>query len=225
MKLYLIGGLGADERVFKYLNLDCPTQVIKCIIPYPNEDLDLYVKRLTQQIDQHEQFSFLGVSFGGIIALELAKITNPVKVILISSVETSSQLPRLYLSIGKTGLLNLIPSSMMKLPNVIMYYLFSAKDKNLLGNIIKDTDPEFIKWALKSILKWSNSSNHIKPIRIHGTRDRVIPLKGEAIKIKDGGHFMIVDNAKEISRLVNEQMNEERKDKHCGTYLSVSLQK
>lgn len=31
MKLYLIGGLGADERVFQYLTIEPPTQVIKWI--------------------------------------------------------------------------------------------------------------------------------------------------------------------------------------------------
>ena len=207
MKIYLIGGLGADERVFKFLKLKNQTQVISWIAPYSEENLKSYVQRLVPQINQDEEFSILVVSFGGIVAVELSKIINPKKVILISSVATSDQLPRAYVSIGKTGILNIIPDCLIKPPQPIMNLMFGAKNKTLLREIINDTDTKFIRWALASIIKWSNKNHRIKPIRIHGTNDKLIPLKGKAIKIKHAGHFMIVDKAEEISNLVNEQIN------------------
>lgn len=127
--------------------------------------------------------------------------------ILISSVEISDELPKTYLTIGKTGILNLIPDAFIKPPSFISGFLFGAINKDLLKKIIRDTDPLFIRWALDKIVTWKGSSNTIKPIRIHGTRDRLIPLKGDAIKIKDGGHFMIVDKANEISTTVNKVIN------------------
>ena len=135
------------------------------------------------------------------------RICNPKKVILISSVEISDELPKTYLTIGKTGILNLIPDAFIKPPSFISGFLFGAINKDLLKKIIRDTDPLFIRWALDKIVTWKGSSNTIKPIRIHGTRDRLIPLKGDAIKIKDGGHFMIVDKANEISTTVNKVIN------------------
>jgi len=45
MKLYLIGGLGADERVFEYLNLNCATQTIKWIKPNLKEGLEFVIQR------------------------------------------------------------------------------------------------------------------------------------------------------------------------------------
>ena len=77
MKLYLIGGLGADERVFQNLQLSTECQPINWIDPFKDESLGSYVNRLIPQIDQNERFGILGVSFGGIAALELAKLTNP----------------------------------------------------------------------------------------------------------------------------------------------------
>ena len=207
MKLYLIGGLGADERVFKYLKLNNETQVIHWIKPEPDEELKDYAKRLLNQINQNEEFGLLGVSFGGIIANELTKLVQPQILILISSVETSSQLPRKYVSIGKTRILNIIPDSLIKPPNHLLGFLFGAQNKELLKQIIRDTNPGFIRWALNSIIKWSNEEHLINTVRIHGTNDILIPLKGNAIKVKDGGHFMIVDKAKEISNLINEQMD------------------
>jgi pimeloyl-ACP methyl ester carboxylesterase len=206
MKLYLIGGLGADERVFKYMTLNCETQVIKWLEPKPKETIVNYCKRLLKQIDQDEKFGLLGVSFGGIIAIELSKLSNPEKVILISSVETDKQLPRKYLTIGKTKILNVVPNFLIKPPKQLLGFLFGAKNKQLLEQIIEDTSPTFIRWALNTIINWSNKENIIKAIRIHGTNDKLIPLKGKAIEILNGGHFMIVDNAKEISILVNEQI-------------------
>lgn len=206
MKLYLIGGLGADERVFKYLTLDVETTVIKWIEPKPKEKLQSYVIRLSEQINQEVEFGILGVSFGGIVAIELSKITNPLILFLISSVETSKQLPQNYVYIGKTQVLNLIPNQFIKPPKPLLGFLFGAKNKKLLEQIIKDTKPKFIRWALNEIINWSNELNYLDTIRIHGTKDKLIPLKGNAIEVKDGGHFMIVDNAEEISKIINEQL-------------------
>ncbi|MBK9635435.1 MAG: hypothetical protein IPO64_13325 [Bacteroidetes bacterium] len=101
MTLYLIGGLGADERVFKYLNINVKTQIINWILQEPNEELKSYAKRLTEQINKNEEFAILGVSFGGIIAIEMAKFIRPKKLILISSVESSNQLPKHLITMGK----------------------------------------------------------------------------------------------------------------------------
>lgn len=202
----MIGGLGADERVFKFLKLNSDFEILRWINPDPKEELESYANRLLKQINQDEEFGLLGVSFGGIVAIEISKIIKPKKLILISSVESSSQLPKSYISIGKTRILNLIPNSLIKPPKQIMGFLFGAQNIELLEQIINDTKPEFIRWALNTIIDWSNISTPIAVIRIHGTNDKLIPLKGSAITIKNGGHFMIVDKADEISNLINEQM-------------------
>ena len=72
--------------------------------------------------------------------------------------------------------------------------------------LVNATKPKLIKWAINMLISWSNKSIPIEPIRIHGTNDRLIPLKGKALEIKNGGHFMIVDKAEEISNVINEQM-------------------
>lgn len=206
MTLYLIGGLGADERVFKYLNINVKTKIINWILQEPNEELKSYAKRLTEQINKNEEFAILGVSFGGIIAIEMTKFIRPKKLILISSVESSNQLPKHLITMGKTMAIEILPNILIKPPRFILGYLFGAENSKLLYQIIKDTKPEFIRWALKTIVRWSNDSNITETIRIHGTKDRLIPLKGNAIKVDNGGHFMIVDKAEEISKILNEQL-------------------
>lgn len=118
--------------------MNCEHQIIEWIDPNPNESIESYAKRLIPQIDVNTEFGLLGVSFGGLISIELGKQINPQKIILISSVETSNQLSSRYLKIGKSGILNLIPNSLIKPPNFLLGYLFGATDKQLLQEIIKD---------------------------------------------------------------------------------------
>ncbi|MFT6337757.1 MAG: surfactin synthase thioesterase subunit [Halioglobus sp.] len=84
MILYKIGGLGADERVFKKLKLNSRSISINWLSLKSQESLQDYTLRLSKQIDQSQEFGIIGVSFGGIIAIELSKILNPKTVILIS---------------------------------------------------------------------------------------------------------------------------------------------
>ncbi len=202
MKLYLIGGLGADERVFSFINFGFKTQNIQWIKPEPKEELNDYAKRLCTQIKDGEEIGFLGVSFGGIVAIEMAKIISPKILILISSVETHKQLPKLLVLFAKTGVLKWIPSTLVKPPAFVMNYMFSAENKTLLKNIVNDTDPAFIRWALIKMGSWKNTDLPLETLRIHGTNDRLIPLKGEALSIAKGGHFMIVDRAEEVSEII-----------------------
>lgn len=56
-----------------------------------------------------------------------------------------------------------------------------------------------------AIVNWKN---HEKPngVIIHGTNDKMLPLKQEAqYKIDGGGHFMIVNRADEISAILEKE--------------------
>lgn len=205
MKLYLIGGLGADKRVFEKLKIEVTTEVIEWIKPENTDDLNSYVKRLSAQIDQKERFGILGVSFGGIVAIELNNIVDSDFIILISSVSQKAELSSFFIFLGKL-FLPFIPEELIKPPSLMMNYLFGAKNKLLLKNIIDDTEPAFIKWALKSIIRWKPNNSLKTVLRIHGINDRLIPLKGHATTIENGGHFMIVDNVDQISRLINDYL-------------------
>jgi len=73
-----------------------------------------------------------------------------------------------------------------------------------LKNIIKDTNPTFLKWAINQIVNWKNLSVPQNCIHIHGTNDRILPSKHLKVDytIKNGGHFMTVNKAKEIEVII-----------------------
>ena len=90
MKIYGISGLGADKRIFDSLNLDYPLIPVDWIEPTENESLKDYSNRLLKVIDTKSDFALLGVSFGGLVAVEISKVLKPRLTIIISSAETKS---------------------------------------------------------------------------------------------------------------------------------------
>ena len=214
MKLYGISGLGADKRVFKYLTLDCELIPIEWIEPSKEETIEDYSIRFSRVINTNEKFGIIGVSFGGLIAVELSKRLKPQLTILISSAETKKELRTIYQIIGKSKLLKFIPQIFFDPPRIIATWLFGAKKKKLLKQILDDTDLKFAKWAVNELVNWRNEeilSNRI--LKIGGTNDKLIPPKKDEYQklIDKGEHFMIVDRADEISQIINAEIKKMNK--------------
>lgn len=205
MKLYGISGLGADKRVFEYLDLDCKLIPIEWIEPLKNETIESYSIRISKSINREEDFGIMGVSFGGLVAVEISKRLNPKLTILISSAETRLELRLIYRIIGKTKLLKLIPQFLFDPPRIIADWIFGAVNKKLLNQILNDTDLYFAKWAVNQLTNWSNIEKLSNPVlKIGGTHDKLIPPNKNQRLIEKGEHFMIVDRADEISQIINE---------------------
>ena len=209
MKIFAISGLGADERVFQYLSLNAELVHVKWLAPKNKEPIEAYAKRLVEkyQIGKEKHFGLLGVSFGGLVAVEISKLVQPSVTVLISSVETRTEIRPLIRYIGKTKIIELLPPSFLRLPKPLAQYLFGTKKKDLLHAILDDSDPHFTKWALRELMNWNNKTKPPNLINISGTKDKLLPPKvGNNYLIQQGQHFMIVDRAKEISTLINQQL-------------------
>ncbi|MCT4666136.1 MAG: alpha/beta hydrolase [Flavobacteriales bacterium] len=209
MKLYGISGLGADKRVFEFLTLEYTLFPIEWIEPLKNETIEDYSLRFSKLINTEENFGILGVSFGGLIAVEISKILKPKLTILISSVETKKELRKIYRIIGKTKIFKIIPESLFDPPRIVANWVFGAKNRSLLNQILNDTDQSFAKWAINELMNWKNDEKISTPVlKIGGTNDLLLPShKGENQElINKGTHFMIVDKADEISQIINREI-------------------
>jgi len=206
-KIYVFSGLGVDRRVFAnidFKNLD--VEFIDWIEPLKNEDIKAYAKRISQSIKANNPI-LIGLSFGGILAIEISKIINTEKVILIASAKTKNELPKVYRCAGKFKLNKLVPILILKQSNFITNWFFGIKAKSeniMLKNILKNTDPVFLKWAINEIVNWKNELIPEKYIHIHGDKDKIIPIKNIKADfiIKNGGHFMTVNKSKEIEKII-----------------------
>jgi pimeloyl-ACP methyl ester carboxylesterase len=206
MKLYCLSGLGVDHRVFQYLDLPEIEPVdIPWIPPLPSETLEQYAKRLFETANLPENYCLAGVSFGGMIAIEFAKIRPPEKLLLISTLTDTADLPFLFKTAKALRLHRIVPAALLKRANFLTYWFFGTKEKEqkvLLKQILRDTDPVFLEWALNALLRWENKFKPTSTM-VHGSKDRLLPPTQKADRIiNGGGHFMIVTHANEISDLI-----------------------
>ena len=206
MKIYAIPGLGADQRVFEYLDLNHELVPLEWIPPKKKERLKEYALRLAQAIDTSAPFGILGVSFGGMIAVEISKVLKPEVTILLSTAETHKELRWIYRLVGKTNLLYFMPKATFNISISVAWFLFGTKNP-VLKSILDDTDPAFAKWAAIAITKWKNDEIINNSLRISGSKDKILPPKNPNILlIPDAQHFMIVDRSGEISEIINSSL-------------------
>ncbi|MBA4057543.1 MAG: alpha/beta hydrolase [Marivirga sp.] len=210
-ELFLISGLGADKRVFDFLDLsEYKTHHIQWVDPHHKESIESYASRLSSQITKDRPI-LIGVSFGGLIAIEIGKQIKTEKVIIISSAKSKKDIPSGYLA-RKLKLHTLIPSRFLKKPTDLLFWFFgveSKKEKILLQSIIKDTDERFLSWAIDKIVTWENNVELNNLIHIHGTRDRMMPYRSADYKIEGGGHLMIINRAADIDVILKTILNKQ----------------
>jgi pimeloyl-ACP methyl ester carboxylesterase len=213
LKIYFLSGLGADKRVFQKLILpDSFTPVfLDWITPEKKESIESYAKRMCSTINNDEPFILVGLSFGGMLATEMTAYIQPNKTILISSAGCNRELPFYYRWAGAFQLDRLLPKRKMSQSNLFIYWCFGIKDKqeqDTLKSILNTTDAAFTKWAVHAIINWKRNIAPQNIVRIHGDRDRVLPLHRSVVKhtVNGGGHFMILQKATIISSIIEDEL-------------------
>jgi len=210
--IVFFSGLGADKRVFERLQLkNINPYYIEWELPEINQSLSEYAEQITKQIPFKNPI-FVGVSFGGIIALECSRFLHPEKVILISSIKHEDELPKFYKLFKHPLWTSVLPAkSLIHLDklNAFLFGVSKFEDKKLLDIIIHDTHPDFLKWAIFQVLNWKATHTLKKIIHIHGNADKILPLPKTGVThiVNNGGHFMIVTHAQQIVQLLNNEIS------------------
>lgn len=214
MNVYFVSGLAADRRVFKNIRLPegCAPVFLDWIPPYKNESLQQYALRLAEGIDTAEPFALIGLSMGGMISAEIARRYKPVLTILISSVPGSDQLPFYFKAAASLHLHKLVPVKLVKKAAKFkrVFTTETAEDKEILHNIINESDDKFISWAMGAILNWKGESLPAPYIHIHGTHDEVLPMRFTTPThvISKGGHLMVMNRAKDINNILQQALKD-----------------
>lgn len=208
--IYFISGLGADERVFRDLKFEGYRPVhIRWLEPERGESISNYAHRLTKQI-QSDQPILVGLSFGGLIAVEMAKQMNVEQVILLSSAKTTAEIPFYYKIFRWFPLHRVFPfKTLLWALYWFADWVFSAEtleEQKLLKAILLDTDPHFLKWALHRVVVWQNHTVPDSLHHIHGLRDRIFPMRciNPDIAIEQAGHLMVLNRASRVSDLITQ---------------------
>lgn len=209
--IFFISGLAADSRAFTNIKeFEGYQKVYLEWIPnLPNETFGNYISRLIENHTFSKEDVAIGLSFGGLAAIEIAKQTPINKVILISSFKDKKALkPHLQFLLG-LRLYNLMPNKKLKQFDKHFVKVFgdvSAEAKQGLIDMMNDTKQSFIKWALKQI-RLSNyiDNTNVELYNILGTKDQLLKpwsLPSNNFTIEKGGHLMVYENAEEINSIL-----------------------
>ncbi|MFD3000740.1 alpha/beta hydrolase [Pontibacter toksunensis] len=214
--IYLISGLGADWRMFRLLKLpeQFGKQYVEWIPPKSiDEPLPDYANRLKQLLPEPDPI-LIGLSYGGVVAIELAKILKPRKTIIISSLATRHALPWYYRALGSMKLQRWVPLKVLQSGMPLAPWFFGAHtrpNKKLLKEVILDIDELFLRWSLGQLLDWQQEEVLPGLVHIHGTADRVLPLydRPGLIKVPGGEHLMVLHQPGEISAILKKILEDE----------------
>jgi len=207
--IYCISGLAADHRMFKNLSINGYELLPLPWVAFDKADnMASYAVKMVAGIND-EHAIIIGLSFGGMLAVEIAKAHPSWKIFIVSSAKTTAELGYdsdflRWLS-GK----DIVPTSLLNKPFVTGLYLLGARtdeEKKLMSQIIKDSDAALTKWSINTLLNWNNTTYTANVTHIHGTDDKVI--RSANVKpdywVAGGAHMMIYNRAAEVSKIISD---------------------
>lgn len=201
-KIYCMPGMAANSSIFKGLELprEYEIKMLDWIAPLSNEELSDYALRVSEKIEDKKPI-LLGVSFGGIIVQEMAKIIDYDKIVLVSSVKTNEEFPNLFKVAKNTNAHKLLPISFLsnkKLWDSLSFLDGVRRRQKLYKKYMYLSSDNYLSWAINSIVNWRQEKSLPRTIHIHGTRDEIFPFKNvrNVIPVAGGTHIMIVNRYK-----------------------------
>ncbi len=201
-------GMAANCEIFENIKLDdskYKLHFIEWLEPEKDESLQTYSNRIAQQITLQNPI-LIGVSFGGIIVQEVAKIIAAEKVIIISSVKDPSEFPARMQWAKKWKLYRFFPTSYINLIENVTKKIVSSKKIHqridMYQKYLSVRSVNYLDWAFKNIILWENINPVTNVYHLHGTKDHIFPHKRikNAEFLDKGTHVMVLINARWINK-------------------------
>lgn len=210
--IYCISGLGADYRLFQNLRLPQEYRLrhLPWISPDKEESIESYAARIAAGIDE-EAPVLVGVSFGGMISVEISKQMPVSRVILISSIKSKSEKPLYFRAAATLRLNKILPLKPYGFLEPIQNYnlgIENEEEKALAEEYRRTINLSYTEWAIDRILNWQNETFPDDIIHIHGSSDHIFPVR--YVKptdiIEGAGHMMVMNRAEEISAILDKAL-------------------
>jgi pimeloyl-ACP methyl ester carboxylesterase len=199
--------MGADEKIFAKFQLNgYELKHIPWLRPDNRETIESYARRMAAFIPEENPI-LLGVSFGGMVAIEIARQQQVQKLILVSSIKSAAELPRWMRIAGILRLNRLVPIHSYKMAGAIgnlRLGVTNEEEKKIVRDYRRSADPVYVKWAINQVINWKNKWIPDQLIHIHGDRDHIFPVKKikDAFVVKNATHMLIYNRAQEVSDFI-----------------------
>ena len=198
--VYLMPGMAASSKIFQYIKLpeeQFKIHLLEWFVPTENESLKNYAQRMSQFV-KHENIVLLGVSFGGVLVQEMARYLSVDKLIIVSSVKCTEELPPHMILAKNTKAYKLLPTQLASDIDVLSKYAIGKAVKkrlDLYKTYMTMNDNRYLSWAIEKMVCWEHHEVIPGIIHIQGEKDSVFPRKyiDDCIEIKGGTHIMILN--------------------------------
>ena len=213
--LVFIPGLGADPRLFSQQQKAFPQSIAPpWLAPQRNESLSQYAQRWARKLNLGRNCYLMGVSFGGMVALEMARWVRPRAVILVGSCLSPEAIPPYFRIAGSLPYWPQLAKGLCRIFPVPSSYFLGAKKRSqrrLVLQMFLETPDEFAQWTVAAIRSWEGFKERgIRVRHIHGKRDHLIlasKVRPDKI-VRDGGHLINLSHPREVNRFIRQCLAE-----------------
>ena len=212
--IVLLSGLGADGRLFREQKARFPgLTAVSWIEPRGSESLADYAARLASDISGLHASYLGGASFGGMVALEVARVLQPKGVFLLGSCRSPRSIGGIF-RIG-TRIASALPESLLRRGELFapqVARVMGSRNREiamLLAEMYRSVSPRLIRWGAGAIRNWPGVEDPGVPVHhIHGQCDRVIPLRGLRPDrvVPEAGHLLTLTHPEAVNAFLAEKM-------------------
>ncbi len=213
-RLILIPGMGADERLFEPQRAGgLAFEVPRFPMPARRDDMAAFGARIRDALRLDGPCVLAGVSFGGMVAYEMARLCDARCVILIASCRSRAGIPRTSWLIERLSRV---------VPNRIIQRRCAASSRflNRIENLndgqyelIRDMSLRvpvpLLRQIGRMIVQWKPPASVPCPVHhIHGDRDRIIPLRRVSPDevVSGGGHLINLTHADGVNGFIRRHL-------------------
>lgn len=203
-RLHFIPGVATDRRVFAEVDLPAHDCVYLDWMPVQEDErLEGYAKRMAARVEEASPI-LIGYSFGGIMAIEMAKHLGDATVILISSIKSYRERSFGMWLTASLNLHRLVPVEIGKDLRFAYTWMNDPQSPSEVAfiELMRETlDPAHTGWAIDQAVHWRHHAHTPRLFHIHGDQDRIFPIRyiRNCIPVRGGTHLMLLNKGREIS--------------------------
>lgn len=207
--ILLLTGMTPNAGIFSRLLPRLPSAiVVPWLPPCKRETLSDYARRLADSLQPHGEVIVCGVSFGGIVAHELAICLRARRCVVISAPQQVSELPPWFRFFRPFAALPVEPALDL-LGRIAGWFPRRARTAATARMTKWAGDRgEWHRWATAAVLRWKPSpvDGALAVLQVHGSADTTFPLRylRPDVVIANGGHVLPLTHDEQIAKLLRE---------------------
>lgn len=210
--LVLLPGLAADARQFETQRTKFPSLRVGEWIPHrPTESLAEYAARIAPGLMLTSDTILGGSSFGGMVALELARLARPRAVVLIGSCRSPRELRPALALVARIG--RHIPGAAIDMGRCLAVPMARVAGpaplhiRRELAAMSRGIPAAYLKWAAGAVMAWPGCPDPGVPVfQIHGGADRMMPVdrvRAEVV-VPGAGHVLNMTHPEPVNEFIGE---------------------